>query len=125
MDSSDSDPEEMLEWKLIEDLINDDHPYLPSFHPNTSPDANVEQKAGKRKRKSKVNEASSSTIVEKTAMLEMQMSKEMNLMKERELKIKEMEFELKLLCKDTSKLTERQLQDYEICKSIRKKYGIA
>lgn len=75
MDSSDSDPEETLEWKLIEDLINDDHPYLPSFHPNTSPDANVEQKAGKRKRKSKVNEASSSTIVEKTAMLEMQMSK--------------------------------------------------
>ncbi|KAL2573498.1 hypothetical protein GLYMA_17G141900v4 [Glycine max] len=139
MDSSDSDPEETLEWKLIEDLINDDHPYLPSFHPNTSPDANVEQKAGKRKRKSKVNEASSSTIVEKTAMLEIKlrerelrlkrhelMMKEMNLMKERELKIKEMEFELKLLCKDTSKLTERQLQDYEkICKSIREKYGIA
>lgn len=139
MDSSDSDFEEMLEWELNEDFINDDHPYLPSFHPNTSSAANVEQKEGKRKRKSKVNEASSSTIVEKTAMLEIKlrerelrlkrhelMMKEMNLMKERELKIKEMEFELKLLCKDTSKLTERQLQDYEkICKSIREKYGIA
>lgn len=75
MDSSDSDFEEMLEWELNEDFINDDHPYLPSFHPNTSSAANVEQKEGKRKRKSKVNEASSSANVEQTVMLEMQMSK--------------------------------------------------
>ncbi|KAL5186553.1 hypothetical protein HKD37_05G012392 [Glycine soja] len=75
MDSSDSDFEEMLEWELNEDFINDDHPYLPSFHPNTSSAANVEQKEEKRKRKSKINEASSSANVEQTVMLEMQMSK--------------------------------------------------
>ncbi|GAU21764.1 hypothetical protein TSUD_328890 [Trifolium subterraneum] len=90
----------------------------------------------KRKGKSKSEETSSATAelievqeIPKTKVLVMaemvRVQDEQNKLKEKELNMKEREFELEFLFKDTSGMTARQQRDHEmLCNVIRGKYGI-
>ncbi|WJX63789.1 hypothetical protein P8452_48636 [Trifolium repens] len=90
----------------------------------------------KRKGKSKSEETSSANVeqievqeIPKTkvfVMAEMaRVQDEQNKLKEKELNMKEREFELEFLFKDTSGMTARQQRDHEmLCNVIREKYGI-
>jgi hypothetical protein len=92
-------------------------------------------KAAKRNGKSKANEKV--VHIDLTRMEDAQQSKalalkeiargvhEGNKLKEKELQMKEKDDELKYLFKDTTTMTEEQLQDHKmLCKIIREKYGL-
>lgn len=90
----------------------------------------------KRKGKSKSDETSSVNVelvevqeIPKSKVLVMgelaRVQDEQNKLKEKELNMKEREFELEFLFKDTSRMTHRQLRDHEMLGNlIREKYGI-
>ncbi|KAK2430581.1 glutathione S-transferase T3 [Trifolium repens] len=90
----------------------------------------------KRKGKSKSEETSSANVEQievqeipkKKVLVMAEMARvqdEQNKLKEKELNMKEREFELEFLFKDTSGMTARQQRDHEmLCNVIREKYGI-
>jgi hypothetical protein len=61
----------------------------------------------------------------KELMMEFEFKLKMKDLKEEKLKIKEKEFDLQILFKDTTAMTDTQLRKYEIlCRLIRVKHGI-